>query len=167
MSSAWGWTPSILTNGKQHVNSPYSRKWPVFIINLMVFKITVETHLWACPWGCFHKRLSGKGRGELNVDGTILWAGVINWIKKRKQGWEEGGQGGGLWIACGASRKFHNKEKNKRRLGLSPCFSSTQPQPHLGDMFRKHYMPNSTLGNLQHILQALRNHSKGSLFTLA
>lgn len=36
--------------------------WFIFTAQLMRFRITMETHLWVCPWGHFQKCLAEQGK---------------------------------------------------------------------------------------------------------
>lgn len=57
----------------------------IFIVRLVRFRITMETPLWVCLWGCFQKVLAEKGKPTLNMDSAVPWACVLGCMERRKQ----------------------------------------------------------------------------------
>lgn len=56
----------------------------VKITNFLEPKITEEARLWECLGGIIEIRLSKAGRPNLIVDCTLPWAGVPDYMKRRK-----------------------------------------------------------------------------------
>lgn len=78
----WSWCPITTTEMK-----------PLFSITSKLdhhhvagFKITLETRLWVCLWGCDQRGLRKVGSPTLKLDSTIPWSGIPGWIH-RSQSW--------------------------------------------------------------------------------
>lgn len=80
--------PSCSWLMKQHSSAFFANItvwWFVLTVNLMRFRLNVETNFWVYLPGSFWISLIGVGRPSL-MSGTMPWPGVPEWIKRKWAG---------------------------------------------------------------------------------